>query len=503
LSTVNNGNQASSEVKSKSKSARLIPFEPPLLPKDSVTLRFIFVSRVSDPRPGKQDGRSLDEQQAWLTNWLDQRIDVPYKITPISGSGSGECLERDEYLKLIEEVGTGKYDCVLAEDLGRIIRRIHAVLFCEHCVDHDTRLIALNDNVDTGKSGWQDSSIFSAWHHERSNRDTSDRIKRTNRGRFLNGGCLTGMIYGYVKPPGAKTDGDLEKMLSAEPVYMEWFDKLDHDATYAEVSDWLNLLGIPAPPNARGDKWTPRLVKSHTFNTLLKGVRERNRRKSKRNNSSGKYRSIKADPQDLLRRLVPHLAFFEEAYFDRIIAKLIAKNAIYRRADNPASDPRRNVAKKRTRYPGQTLFCGICNRLYVFGAHGQTDHLMCTGARDHACWNGVSINGPLAATKISAAMFSEIQMLEDFDATFMATVNEEAQQADGARQARRQDLLRDMAGVRKATTNVVAFVRNGDTSAAMREELRLLEGQQKKLEIELAELDAEPSTVVEIPQSMN
>ena len=61
--------------------------------------------------------------------------------------------EREEYLQLIEMVESGEYDLVLTEDLGRIVRRIHAHLFCELCADHGTRLIALNDHVDTSEEG--------------------------------------------------------------------------------------------------------------------------------------------------------------------------------------------------------------------------------------------------------------------------------------------------------------------------------------------------------------
>jgi predicted site-specific integrase-resolvase len=130
----------------------------------------------------------LDDQGALHNRWLNERAGLPYKVTVVAGSGSGEYLERTEYLQLIELVESDRFDLVLTEDLGRIVRRIHAHLFCELCVDHQTRLIAINDHVDTAEDGWQDRSIFSAWHHERSNRDTSERIKRTHRSRFLQGG---------------------------------------------------------------------------------------------------------------------------------------------------------------------------------------------------------------------------------------------------------------------------------------------------------------------------
>ena len=72
-------------------------------------------------------------------------------------------------------------------------------------------------------------------------------------------------------------------------------------------------------------------------------------------------------------------------------------------------DTRRNVPKKRTRFPGQIIECGICGRGYVFGGHGQTDHLMCNGAREYKCWNGITVDGPLAAEKICSAVIAEIE----------------------------------------------------------------------------------------------
>ena len=77
----------------------------------------------------------------------------------------------------------------------------------------------------------------------------------------------------------------------------------------------------------------------HTFNPLLKGIRQRNRRKSHRVNKTGKYVSVKADPGELLERRVPHLAFFEPAYFDRVTDKVRQKNSCYCRSADPRRDP--------------------------------------------------------------------------------------------------------------------------------------------------------------------
>lgn len=328
--------------------------EIPLTARNGRNLEVLSVGRVSDPGPGKQDVRSLDDQEAQLRDWLENHTDLSTNVTVVAGSGSGELLDREEYLKLIELVESEKYDLFLTEDLGRIVRRIHAHLFCEMCVEHDTRLISLNDPVDTAKDGWQDASIFSAWHHERSNRDTSSRIKRTHRNRFDSGGCAAFQIFGIIKPSDAKSDEEWRKDPDAEEIYREWFRMLDEGALYSEIADWLNEKEVPTGLFHRKRKWDCSMVAQTSHNILLKGYRYRNKRKTKRN-ANGKYISVKADPVELRLRHVPHLAFFEERYYDRVIAKADVRNGKYRRKSDNGKPARHRSSNKRSRWPGKQL----------------------------------------------------------------------------------------------------------------------------------------------------
>ncbi len=110
---------------------------------------------------------------------------------------------------------------------------------------HDVRAGGINDGVDTVQEGWEDRSIISAWHHERSNRDTSRRIKRSQQNRFeKDGGCLPGLIYGYRRRPEAKGDQDVEKIPEAQAIYDEWLDRHDRGQGYSQVADWLNASGV-------------------------------------------------------------------------------------------------------------------------------------------------------------------------------------------------------------------------------------------------------------------
>src|SRR4051794_2108265 len=130
---------------------------PSLSRKDGHVLRILVPDRVSNPT--KQDERSLGDQRVMIEKWLKDRVEHPFELTILEGRQSGELLDRVEFQELIDRVATRAYDAVASEDLGRIIRRLQAHLFCGHCVDHDTRVIAINDNVDTARSGWQDASI--------------------------------------------------------------------------------------------------------------------------------------------------------------------------------------------------------------------------------------------------------------------------------------------------------------------------------------------------------
>ncbi len=66
---------------------------------------------------------------------------MPYYLEMIAGRGRGESLEREEARRAQDAVESGRLDLVIAEDLGRIFRRVHAQLFCELCEDYETRLI--------------------------------------------------------------------------------------------------------------------------------------------------------------------------------------------------------------------------------------------------------------------------------------------------------------------------------------------------------------------------
>jgi site-specific DNA recombinase len=305
--------------------------------------------------------------------------------------------------------------------------------------------------------------------------------------------------YGYIKPRGAKTDTDVQKDPAAEPIYDEWFTRLEKGDSYAEIADWLNDNGIPTGPWCDKEKWDGQLVSKVTHNPILKGYRQRNQRVSRRVNKTGRHRSEKAPENLHLYRHAPHLAFIEPERYDRVIKLLSERNGHYRRKGENGKDSRAGISKKRTRWPGQHIFCGVCGRPYLWGGNGTKNDLMCQGAKLHRCWLGVACDGPLAAAKIADAVFQEIERLPDFDEAFVEAVNAEAKRLDGDRAERLAQLSGQGQKVRRDISHLVSFIRGGDSSPHVREELARLEEQLTVLRAEEQRLEKLPSDAIEIP----
>ena len=372
-------------------------------PKNGHTLRVIGVGRISTDH---QDELSLGDQEALYREHLRRILPegTKFELTVIKSRGSGQILDRAEFIQLCEMVESGEYDIVIAEDLGRIVRRMRAYIFCEEAEDAATRVIAINDYVDTKDEGWRQATFFASFKHESFCRETSKRIRRTLRNRFREGGIFQYTIYGYIKPHRGATDDEVTKDSEAEAIYDHWFTLLEDGANYREVADWLNDLGVPTGDYCRTDEWTGAMVKRLTFNPILKGERRRNDRVTVRVNKTGRPKTVPAPETEKLSRIVPHLAFIEPDRYDRVIRMLKQRNAKYKRAESVVNDPRAGIPKRHTRFPGQHLRCGVCGRLFVFGGHGRKERLMCNGAREHKCWNAMTVSGPDVAAAVGARL---------------------------------------------------------------------------------------------------
>lgn len=469
-----------------------------LPPKNGVVYQVLIVARISTEH---QDPRSLSDQETLCRQWADSNVSGQTNVRVIESQGSGELLDRQELRDLETAIESNKYDFLIVEDVGRICRRHRVHDFLEMAIDNDTRVIAINDHIDTLVDDWKLKISFASMHHEISNADTGKRIRRTLRSRHMQGLVVQCLPYGYIKPHPGASDQEVTKDPAAEPIIKEIFSRLENGVSYSEVVDWLNAEKIPTGKYVSSNRWTVSTLRNLVYNPLLKGVRVRNRVKSKRINKTGRRKSIKAAPDELLERHCPHLAFVEAHRYDALIRFLDKKNAAYRRKKVDGRDPRAMVPKKRTRFPGQQVFCAVCGRPMRWGGHGQVDRLVCKGAREYKCWQGTTFNGNLASEKILAAVLQAIEELPDFAENLQSQIMEESRALANSRDSEKRQIQKRIDSLNCEMANLIQFVKSGNYSEVLTKEITETELQLTEAKFELQELESRPNLALRLPSS--
>jgi hypothetical protein len=409
-----------------------------LVARNGHTLVVCIIARISGCQNQKE--LSLDDQADHGKQIVADYYQGPADYRVVATKGKGERLDRPELEEIEAMLRTGELDLVVAEDIGRMVRGAEAVRLCGIAVDHGTRVIAPNDCIDTAEDTWEEDAISACRDHVGHNAHTSKRLKHKLMNRFVKfGGATAREIYGYIKPPGAKTYADWQKDPAATPIYQEWFEKLHQTPNCSAVADWLNQLAVPTGKYSRRKTWNGKMVRRITRNPLLKGMPGRGFRRTVKHNETGRRVSVK-NPGGPKFKDYPDLAHVDPLLWDEVNALLDQANAGCGRKPVNGVDPRARVPRKRTRFPGQHATCWYCGRQDVWGGNGTTENLMCNGSREWRCWNSIGFNGGLAARNLVAAISAELYTLDGFDDQFREMVQEATR--DGADLSQRWEKLR-------------------------------------------------------------
>jgi DNA invertase Pin-like site-specific DNA recombinase len=466
-------------------------------PKSGKRYLVLAMSRISTDN---QKATALDDQNHSYRVKLDRELgpDV-YDMEMCSYRGSGQYIDSKEYLAAIDLIDTGKFDFVVCEDLSRIVRRAAVIMFIEQCLDKGTHVLSFNDGVDTRRKGWLQGAYLAAMRHDLYIQDTVERVTRTAESQFDRGGAFACPIFGYIKPPGAKKETDIQKDPQAQPIYDLIFTMLEQGASFSAVADKLNEMNVPVGPSVRRTKrWTCALLGNTVRNPLLKGDRRGQVTKSVRGHVLRRAKRIKTAEKDIKHRLVPQLAFIEPERYDQVLAMLKTRNKRYSRNRN-GHDPLLNRPKKRTVWPGQHCYCSICNRVFVYGKSNNLLLLDCSGAREYKCWQGFQVNPELARKLILDAIYQEIASLPDFELALRENLQAEVRTALEDNTQRRQAISRQLASKQTAINNLLDFVEQGKASEKLQERLKIYESEESALKQELRELENRKPVVPSLP----
>ena len=167
--------------------------------------------RLSHEDELQGDSNSIINQRKILTRYAEENGFIPYKFIYDDGY-SGADFERPAFSRMMEDVEAGKVATVIVKDMSRFGRDYLKVGFYTEIVfaEKDVRLIAVNDNVDTGH-GENDftpmMNLFNEWYVK----NTSKKIRAVWQVKGKSGERLA-----VIPPYGYRKDPDNPKQLAVD-----------------------------------------------------------------------------------------------------------------------------------------------------------------------------------------------------------------------------------------------------------------------------------------------
>ena len=221
--------------------------------RESTAALYVRLSR-DDNLEG--DSYSIGNQKKLLTKIAKEK-GYTNLLTFCDDGISGVTMERAGYKDMIKAIEDNKVSAVFVKDLSRLGRNYIEVgkLTEEYLPDHDVRLVAVSDNVDT-EEGENDlapiKNLFNEWY----SRDISRKRRISNKIKGNSGEPLSPTPYGYTKDPDGSKHWviDEEAASVVRRIYSMTLDGLGPH----QIADILSGEKIFTPTNYWISKGIPR-----------------------------------------------------------------------------------------------------------------------------------------------------------------------------------------------------------------------------------------------------
>ena len=453
--------------------------EEKLQPRNGHVLIVGIACRISGCANQKE--LSLEDQEDNARETIAELYDGPVEFRVISTKGKGERLDRPELDEIEAAYKSGDYDVFVYDDLSRLIRGGEAARLLGLGVDNGTRSICIDDGIDTIDETWEEDALNACSENVAHNQRTSKRIKQKLMNRFKKSGATAKHpIHGYIVPEGAKSYDDwLKDETTAEHIH-EGARILRRTLNAEDVADYFLNHQVPVGPCAENKRWNGRMVLSFYRNSILKGMPQRGNMTTVKHHGSGK-RSPKKNPKGPTYYEAPHLAFFDPAEFDDLVALLAKRNSRYCKQKVNGVYPGTNMSWKRSLFPGQHARCWYCGRTYSWGGNGMVGHLMCSGSRNYFCWNSIHIDGSFVVDLVRTEITKVLYQIEGFDDQFRQILDEVQFQSEDKPSAQLKQLEADAAQLAREKENLLAALRMFGPKEMIVNDIEAIESRERDL----------------------
>jgi len=197
----------------------------------------------------KHKGDSIETQQAIIRAFIDEQDDLELQEIYIDNGLSGQTFERPAFLRMKDDIESGKINCCITKDLSRLGRNaIDTGFYIEsYFPKHGVRYIAIADGYDSacGNIGGIMVSLKNM-ANEAYALETGRKIRAYHQTLTSEGGFAGAHSpYGYLKHPE-----DVHRLIPDEyaaPIVRRIFEMYVSGKGLTAITEWLNESGILPP----------------------------------------------------------------------------------------------------------------------------------------------------------------------------------------------------------------------------------------------------------------
>ena len=238
-----------------------------------------------------KESNSIKNQRELLQKFLDAHPEMRLVEEYVDDGYTGLNFDRPGFQKMMEDIRTGKINCIIVKDLSRFGRDyIDGGRYLEKIFPGlGVRLIAINDGIDTLNSNEMGNGIvipFKNLINDSYSRDTSMKVRSHLDVKRKNGECVASFaVYGYKKNPENKNQLIVDEVAaqSVKEIFFMAMDGFSADS----IAKHLNEEGVLSPleyKKANGSRyqcafatknrslWNPITVRRILGNEVYTGV---------------------------------------------------------------------------------------------------------------------------------------------------------------------------------------------------------------------------------------
>lgn len=207
--------------------------------------------RLSREDGDKEESNSIAGQRDLIRDYLAHHPELREYAVRVDDGFSGSTFDRPAFQEMMDDIKTGKTNCVIVKDLSRFGRNyLDAGEYIEKIFPFlGVRFIAINDNYDSEKERTSSDDLmipFKNLINEAYCRDISVKIRsqleiKRKRGEYLGSFAA----YGYLKSPTEKNKLIIDEY--AADVVRDIFKWKLEGASPMAIADRLNHAGVLSP----------------------------------------------------------------------------------------------------------------------------------------------------------------------------------------------------------------------------------------------------------------